>query len=52
MPSYRWQEDHIVMTVRVPIDLIRNNRPLLMALSEIASHWETKGAGRAGDDAE
>lgn len=44
------QEDHIVMTVRLSIDLIRDNRPLLMALSEIASHWETKAAGRAGDD--
>jgi hypothetical protein len=31
------QEDHIVMTLRVPLDLIRDNHPLLMALSEIAT---------------
>jgi hypothetical protein len=31
------QENHIVLTVRVPLDLIRNNHPVLMALSEIAT---------------
>ena len=31
------QENHIVLTVRVPIDLIRDNHALLMALSEIAT---------------
>jgi hypothetical protein len=31
------QENHIVLTVRVPIDLIRDNRALLMALLEIAA---------------
>jgi hypothetical protein len=31
------QENHIVLTVRVPLDLIRDNYALLMALSEIAT---------------
>jgi hypothetical protein len=31
------QENHIVLTVRLPIDLIRNNHTTLMALSEIAT---------------
>jgi hypothetical protein len=31
------QENHVVLTVRVPLDLIRDNHPLLMALSEIAT---------------
>jgi hypothetical protein len=31
------QENHIVLTVRVPIELIRDNRALLMALLEIAA---------------
>jgi hypothetical protein len=31
------QENHIVLTVRVPIDLIRDNNALLMALIEIAT---------------
>jgi hypothetical protein len=30
------QEDHIVLTVRVSLDLIRDNERLLMALLEIA----------------
>jgi hypothetical protein len=30
------QDDHVVLTVRVPLDLIRDNHPLLMALCEIA----------------
>ena len=30
------QENHIVLTVRVPLNLIRDNHALLMALSEIA----------------
>jgi hypothetical protein len=30
------QENHVVLTVRVPLDLIRDNHALLMALSEIA----------------
>jgi hypothetical protein len=31
------QETHVVLTVRVPIDLIRDNLSLLKALSEIAN---------------
>jgi hypothetical protein len=31
------QENHVVLTVRVPLDLIRNNQPSLMALVEIAT---------------
>jgi len=30
------QENHIVLTVRVPLDLIRDNRALWMALLEMA----------------
>jgi len=29
------QEGHIVLTVRLPVDLIQDNHALLMALSEI-----------------
>jgi hypothetical protein len=31
------QENHIVMTLRLPIDVIRDNHATLMALSEIAT---------------
>jgi hypothetical protein len=31
------QENHVVLTVRVPLNLIRDNRALLMALLEIAA---------------
>jgi hypothetical protein len=31
------QENHVVLTVRVPLDLIRDNHAMLMALSEIAT---------------
>jgi hypothetical protein len=31
------QENHIVLTVRVPLDLIRDNHALLMALSEMGN---------------
>jgi hypothetical protein len=31
------QENHIVMTLRLPIDVIRDNLTTLMALSEIAT---------------
>jgi hypothetical protein len=31
------QENHVVLTVRVPIELIRHNHALLMALCEIAT---------------
>ena len=31
------QENHVVLTVRVPLDLIRDNHAVLMALSEIAT---------------
>jgi hypothetical protein len=39
------QEDHVVLTVRVPLDLIRDNHALLMALcsklnsSSKSHHW-------------
>jgi hypothetical protein len=41
------QEAHIVLTVRVPIDLIRDNRALLTALLRDGNR-ETKAAGRTG----
>jgi hypothetical protein len=31
------QENHVVLTVRVPIDVIRDNQTTLMALIEIAT---------------
>ena len=31
------QENHVVLTVRVPLNLIRDNMPLLRALAEIAT---------------
>jgi len=31
------QDDHVVLTVRVPLDLIRDNHALWKALSEIAA---------------
>jgi hypothetical protein len=31
------QENHVVLTVRLPIDLVRNNHTTLMALYEIAT---------------
>src|SRR5882724_346952 len=31
------QENHVVLTVRVPLNLIRDNHAMLMALSEIAT---------------
>lgn len=39
------QENHIVMTMRLPIDLIRNNHTTLMALSEIATGEPRRSAG-------
>jgi len=44
------QENHIVLTVRVPLDLIRDNMPLLMALCEIATGKPTPPA-EPDDDA-
>jgi len=43
------QEDHIVLTVRVPLDLIRDNRPLLMALLQIAEKPRPPAEPEEGD---
>jgi hypothetical protein len=45
------QENHIVLMVRVPIDLIRDNHALLMALSEIATGKRMVPAEPDPDDA-
>ena len=43
------QEAHIVLTVRVPIDLIRDNRALLTALLEMATEKPRRPAEPEGD---